>query len=135
MLFRLVIAVLVEELLEGLDGPGVQAAGPALRLADLGPGFLEGLVLEVVALQQFPLFFRELLDGGAHAAAHLLELDLLVSGQLLVGNLKAFSAFQAGGEDHRQAGHGAGDFAHVVVERRATATPVRQVGHVGVGAL
>ena len=83
----------------------MQAAGPALRLPDLRPRLFQRLVLEVVPLQQFPLFFRELLDGRPHPAAHLLELDALVSRELFVGNLKTFSAFQAGGEDHRQARH------------------------------
>ena len=81
----------------------MQAAGPALRLADLGPRLFQRLVLEVVALEQFSLFFRELLNGRPHPAAHLLELDFFVSGELLVGNLKTFGTFQAGGEHHRQA--------------------------------
>lgn len=103
MLFRLIIVVFVEELLQGFHCARVQAAGPAFRLADVRPGLFQGLVLEVVALQQFPLFFRELLDGGPDAAPHLLELDPLVGRQLFVGNLKAFGTFQAGGEDHGEA--------------------------------
>ena len=85
----------------------MKAARPALGLADLGASLFERLVLEVVALEQFSLFFRELLNGCAHAPTHLLELDLLVSRQRVVRNLKPFGTFQAGREHHRQARDGA----------------------------
>jgi hypothetical protein len=46
-----IIFFFFEELLQALHRAGVEAAGPALRLANLLPGLFERTVLEVVALE------------------------------------------------------------------------------------
>ena len=42
VVYRFVIVFIFEKLLEPFNRPGVQATGPALRLADLGAGLFEG---------------------------------------------------------------------------------------------
>lgn len=131
-----IIVFLFEELLESFDCTGVQSTGPALGLTDFGPSFFQGLVLEVVALEQFSLFFRELLDGGADPPSHLLELQALVSRNLLIAELKAFSGLQAGRENHGQARNGRGDLTNLVVNGpTGRAVAVGQVAQVRGGAL
>lgn len=132
------VAVFFQKLLEGLDGAGVEPRCPALRLADLGAGLFEGLLLEVVPFEQFPLFFRQLGDGGADPELHLLELEALVGGQVVVvAELEPLAAFEAGSEDHRQAADGTGNFPHIVVDGASAAAliAIREVAGVGVGAL
>jgi len=82
--YRFVVVFIFEKLLQPFNRPRMQATGPALRLANLGPGLFQRLVLEVVALKEFSFFFRELLDGGAHSAPHLLELNTLVCGEHII---------------------------------------------------
>jgi len=76
-------------------------------LPDLGPGLFQRLVLEVVPLEQFSLFFRELLNGRTHPAAHLLELDFFICREGLIADLKALTALKAGREDHGKARYSA----------------------------
>ncbi len=80
VVYRFVIAFIFQKLLEPLNRPGVEPAGPALRLADLRASLFEGLVVKVVTLQKFSLFFGELLNRPANPPPHLLELDALVGG-------------------------------------------------------
>ena len=82
--YRFVVVFIFEKLLQSFNRPCMQATGPALRLANLGASLFEGLVLKVVALEQFSLFFRELLDGRAHAAPHLLQLNALVGREHII---------------------------------------------------
>jgi hypothetical protein len=120
----IIIAFIFQKLLEPLDGPGMQPAGPRLRLPDLGPHLFQRLVLKVVPLEQFPLFFRELLDGRTHAAAHLLELNALVGRQPLVGDLQALGPIEARAEHHGQPGDRARDALHLVLEAAAPTVTV-----------
>lgn len=130
----MIVVSLFEKLLEGLHRPGVESTGPALGLTYLRPSLLQGHVLKVVPLEQFLLFFRELIHGRPHPPTHLLQLDPLVSRQLIRHVI--FGGLQAGRKDHRQPGDGRGDLPHVIIERDASAgAAIRQVRHVGVGAL
>lgn len=135
VVYRFVIVFIFEKLLEPFNRPGVQATGPALRLADLGAGLFEGLVLEVVALKQFSLFFRQLLDGPTNAAAHLLELNALVRRQRVIGHLHRVGTVEAGAEHHGEARDGVGDPLHFVFEAPATTFTVGEVSEIGVCAL
>ncbi len=98
--------MLFEKFLQGLNGPGVKSAGPALRLTDFGTGLLEGLVLKVVTLQKLSLFFGQMLNGRPDPPFELLHLQTLIGWYCVIADLKAFSALKTRGEDHRQAGHG-----------------------------
>ena len=111
----------------------MQATRPALRLADLGPGLFEGLVLKIVALEQFPLFFRELLDGATHSAPHLLELHSLVSREHIIRHLHGVGAVEARAKDHGEAGDCTRDAFHLVFEAPATTFTIGQVAEVCVG--
>jgi len=135
VVYRFVIVFIFEKLLEPFNRPGVQATGPALRLADLGAGLFQGLVLEVVALKQFSLFFRQLLDGPTNAAAHLLELNALVRRQRVIGHLHRVGTVEAGAEHHGEARDGVGDPLHFVFEAPATTFTVGEVSEIGVCAL
>lgn len=135
VVYRFVIVFIFEKLLEPFNRPGMQATGPALRLADLSARLFQGLVLEVVALEQFSLFFRQLLDGPAHTPPHLLELNALVRRQGVVGHLHRVGAVEAGAEHHGEAGDGVRDALHFVFETAPTTFTVGEVAEIGVRAL
>lgn len=135
VVYRFVIVFIFQKLLEALNRPGVEAAGPALRLPDLGPRLFQGLVLKVVPLEQFPLFFRELLDGRAHPPPHLLQLNPLVGREGLIRHLEAIGAIEAGPEDHRQPSDGVRDPLHLILEAATGPIAIGEVAEVGIGAL
>lgn len=134
VVYRFVIVFIFQKLLEAFNRPRMQATGPALRLADLGAGLFQGLVLKVVALEQFSLFFRQLLDGSAHATAHLLELNSLVRRQRVVGHLHRVGTVEAGAKHHGEAGDGVRDSLDFVFEAPAAAFTICEVAEIGVGA-
>lgn len=135
VVYRFVIVFIFQKLLQSFNRSGMQATRPALRLADLGASLFQRLVLEVVALQQFSLFFRQLLDGPTHPTPHLLELNTLVRRQGLVRHLHRVGAVEAGAEHHGEACDGARDALHLVLEAATAAFTISQVAQVGVGAL
>lgn len=135
VVYRFVIVFIFQKLLQAFNRPGMQATRPALRLADLGARLFQGLVLEVVALEQFSLFFRQLLDGPTHPPPHLLELNALVRRQGVVGHLHGIGAVEAGPENHGEAGDGVRDALHLVFEAPAAAFTIGEVAEVGVRSL
>ncbi len=134
VVYRFVIVFIFQKLLEPFNRPRMQATGPALRLPDLGARLFQGLVLEVVALEQFSLFFRELLDGPAHPPSHLLELNALVRRQGIIRHLHRVGAVEAGTEHHGETGDGARDPLHFVFESASATFAIGQIAEVGVGA-
>ena len=133
--YSFVVVFIFQKLLEPFNCPRMQSACPALGLSDLGARLFEGLVLKVVALKQFSLFFRELLDGGTHPASHLLELNALVCGEHIVRHLHRVGAVEARAEHHRETRDGAGDALDLVFEATAAALAIGQVAEIGVRAL
>lgn len=92
--------------------------------------------MEVVTLQKFSLFFRELLDGPPDPSPHLLELYSFIGREGVIGHRKAVGAVDPGAKDHREAGHRARDALDLVFEAPAPAAlAIGEVAEVGVGAL
>ena len=117
----------------------MKSGRPALRLPDLAARLFQGLSLEVIPEEQCTLLLGELLHRPPHPALQLLQLQPLVRGQRIVRDLHPLGCIEAGGEDHRQPGHGVGDVPYIIVGGAPSVAsallPVGQISQVAGGAL